>query len=410
VEHGRLDFLVLECLAERTIALRQIERLRDADAGFDPWLRERMTALLAPCLARGVRIVTNAGAANPLGAARLVAAVAREAGIRVRVAAVLGDDVADVLRDADAVSANAYLGGDAIADALDRGADVVVTGRVADASLFAAPARHAYQWGVDDWPALAGALTAGHLLECAGQLTGGYFADPGFVDVPGLAELGFPYADIDETGGIVVGKLPGSGGVIDARTCTQQLLYEVHDPSAYVTPDATLDLTGVSFVPLDADRVRVDGCAGAPPPTTYKVTIATWAGYVGEGEISYAGPGCLARADLAVDIIEKRLRGSGMPIEELRCDRIGVDAVFRGRSALHPSSALAEPAEVRVRVSARTPDRAVAERVGREVTGLWTNGPAGGGGARRGVSEQLALRSETIDRRAVKPRIEWVMA
>ena len=406
VERGALDFLVLECLAERTIALRQIERLHDADAGFDPWLRERMTALLAPCLARGVRIVTNAGAANPLSAARLVAAVAREAGVPVRVAAVMGDDVTGLLPDRSAVvSANAYLGGGAIVNALDRGAPVVVTGRVADASLFAAPARHAYHWGADDWPALAGALTAGHLLECAGQLTGGYFADPGFVDVPGLAELGFPYADIDETGGVVVGKLPGTGGVIDARTCTQQLLYEVHDPSAYITPDATLDLTEVSFAPLDADRVRVDGCAAVAPPTTLKVTVATWAGYVGEGEISFAGPGCLARADLAVDIVEKRLRGSGLPIDELRCERIGVDAVFRGRSAVRT-----EPAEVRVRVSARTPDRWVAERVGREVTGLWTNGPAGGGGARRTVSEQLALRSEAIDRNIVAPWIEWVEA
>lgn len=407
-ERGELDFLVLECLAERTIALRSLERLHDADAGFDPLLRERMLALLGPCVAGGVRIVTNAGAANPVGAARLVATVARELGVRVKVAAVTGDDLTWMWRDPDVVAAQAYLGSEAIVRALDAGADVVVTGRVADASLFAAPPWHVHGWRADDWPALAGALTAGHLLECAGQLTGGYFADPGMAEVPGLAELGFPFADVDAAGGVVVGKLPGTGGVLDPRTCTQQLLYEVHDPAAYVTPDATLDLSGITFTELGDDRVRVDGCAASPPPATLKVTLATWAGFVGEGEISYAGPGCVARADLAIDVVEKRLRASGLPIEDLRCERIGVDAVRRGADA-RPAAGV-EPAEVRVRVVGRTPERSVAERIGREVTGLWTNGPAGGGGARRSVTEQLALTSTAIDRADVATAIEWVDA
>ena len=403
VERGNLDFLVLECLAERTMALRELERLDNPAAGFDPWLRERVLALLAPCVARGVRIVTNAGAANPVAAAREVASVARQLGVTVRVAAVLGDDVTSMSGDPAVIAAHAYLGGDAIVRALDDGADVVVTGRVADASLFAAPVWHAHGWRADNWRALAGALTAGHLLECAGQLTGGYFADPGVVDVPGLAELGFPFADVDASGGVVLGKLRGSGGVLDTRTCTQQLLYEVHDPAAYVTPDATLDLSGVSFTELGADRVRVDGCTASSPPATLKVSVATRAGYVGEGEISYAGPGCLARAQLAIDVVEKRLRASGLPIESLRCERIGVDAVRRG-----PAAPECEPAEVRVRVAARTPTRAAAERVGREVTGLWTNGPAGGGGARRSVTEQLALAADTVERAAVTTHIEWV--
>jgi len=405
VEQGALDFLVLECLAERTMALRQLEQQHDPEAGFDPLLRERMSALLAPCADRGVRLVTNAGAANPIGAAHAIASVAREAGVRVRIAAVWGDDVEHAFSDPDMIAAHAYLGADAIVSALHQGAEVVVAGRVADASLFAAPFLYAHGWSPDDWPVLGAALTAGHLLECAAQLTGGYFADPGVVDVARLAELGFPYADVDERGGVVVGKLPSSGGVLDTRTCTQQLLYEVHDPSCYLTPDATLDLSGVCFTELDEHRVRVDGWAAGPPPPTLKVVLASQAGFVGEGEISYAGPGCLARADLAIDVVERRIRASKLPIEELRGERIGVDAVHRGATA-----DAGEPREVRIRVSGRTRTREAAERIGREVLGLWTNGPAGGGGARRWVTEQVALRTDAIDRAAVASVIEWVEA
>jgi hypothetical protein len=404
VERGELDFLVFECLAERTIALRHLERRRDPSAGFDPLLRDRMTAVLAAADARGVRIVTNAGAANPRSAAAVIADVARNASLSLRIAVVLGDDVLDLLDAPDAISANAYLGSEGIVRALDDGADVVVTGRVADAALFAGPLMHAHGWALDDWDHLASALAAGHLLECAGQVTGGYFADPGINDVAGLAALGFPFADVDADGGVEISKVSGSGGVVNIRTCTEQLLYEVHDPGAYITPDAVVDFSCARFTQVGESRVALHGVRAGPPPATLKVAVGSPAGFVGEGEISYAGPGCVARADLALEIVEKRLRDAGLDAEQLRFERIGVDAVHRGGGT--PSS-LGIP-EVRVRVAGRVRSEADAERIGREVTGLWLNGPAGGGGARRMVTEEIAIRSTTVPRGLVHPVVEWV--
>ncbi len=404
VERGDLDFLVFECLAERTIALRQLERRRDPRAGFDPLLRDRMTAVLAIARERGVRIVTNAGAANPSGAAQVIADVARDASLALRIGVVLGDDVLDLLDAPDAISANAYLGSEGIVRALADGADVVVTGRVADAALFAAPLVHAHGWTMDDREHLASALVAGHLLECAGQVTGGYFADPGVNDVAGLADLGFPFADVDADGAVEISKVAGTGGVVNVRTCTEQLLYEVHDPAAYVTPDAVVDLSGARFTQAGESRVAVHGVRAGPPPTTLKVSVGYPAGFVGEGEISYAGPGCLARADLALEILEKRLRDAGLDAEQFRFERIGVDAVHRGGGASAPPDA----PEVRVRVAGRVRSEAAAERIGREVTGLWLNGPAGGGGARRTVTEEIEIRSTSVPRDLVHPRVEWV--
>jgi len=404
VERGELDFLVFECLAERTVALRQLERRRDPAAGFDPLLCDRMTAVLAACRARGVRVVTNSGAANPRGAAAVIAEVARAASLPLRIGVVLGDDVLDLLDAPGAISANAYLGSEGIVQALDDGADVVVTGRVADAALFAGPLVHAHGWAMDDWEHLAAALAVGHLLECAGQVTGGYFADPGVHDVAGLADLGFPFADVGADGGVEISKVAGTGGVVNVRTCTEQLLYEIHDPTRYLTPDAVVDLSQVEFTEVGESRVALRGVSAGPPPPTLKVSVGTLAGFVGEGEISYAGPGCLARADLALEIVEKRLRDAGLHAEQFRFERIGVDAIRRGVHVSSPS----DPAEVRVRVAGRVRTEADAERIGREVTGLWLNGPAGGGGARRFVTEEIAIRSTMVPRGLVHPRVEWV--
>ena len=310
----------------------------------------------------------------------------------------------DLLDAPDAISANAYLGSEGIVQALDDGADVVVTGRVADAALFAGPLVHAHRWARDDWEHLASALTVGHLLECAGQVTGGYFADPGVNDVPGLADLGFPFADVGADGRVEIAKVAGTGGVVNVRTCTEQLLYEVHDPARYVTPDAVVDFSRVGFTEVGESRVAVHGVDAGPPPATLKVSVGSVAGFVGEGEISYAGPGCLARADLALEILEKRLRDAGLDAVQFRFDRIGVDATRRGADAPVPN----DLAEVRVRVAGRVRTEADAERIGREVTGLWLNGPAGGGGARRRVTEEVAIRSTTVPRALVPTRVEWV--
>jgi hypothetical protein len=413
-ERGDLDYLVFECLAERTIAAAQRDRRADPTGGYNEWLADRMAAVLAPARRRGTRIITNMGAANPMAAAAVVADVARAQGIRgLRVAAVVGDDVLAQVRGGDLpllerattvaslgdsiVSANAYLGVGPLLDALRRGADVVVTGRVADPSLFLAPLIHDLGWPRQDWRLLATGTAVGHLLECAGHVTGGYFADPGLKPVPDLARLGFPLAEVTDDGSVVITKPAGSGGRVSVATVTEQLLYEVHDPAAYVTPDVVADFSGVHLAQVGEDRVGVTGVRGRPGPDRLKVSIGYLDSWIGTGEISYAGPNALGRGRLALDIVRERLQLIGVPTTETRFELIGVDAVHRG--AGRPVTG--EPAEVRVRVAARTPDLRSARRVGHEVTALWLNGPAGGGGASRTATEDLAVVSVLLPRTSV---------
>jgi hypothetical protein len=418
-ERAEIDYLIFECLAERTIALAQQERQRDPSRGYDPFLEARMRAVLATCRRRGIRIVTNAGAANPIAAATLVRDIARELGLTVRVAAVTGDDVLHLaregaLRDAcdrpfeppdDVLSANVYLGAEPIVEALAGGADVVITGRVADPSLFLAPLVHELGWRFDDWTRLARGTIAGHLLECAGQVTGGYFADPGFKSVENLARLGFPIGDVAEDGTTVITKLPDAGGCVTTTTCTEQLLYEMHDPAAYATPDVVADITGATLTEVGRDRVRLDGVAGRDRPAALKVSVGYHDGFVGEGQISYAGPGAVARGRLALEIAAERLRITGVPHSELRVDLIGVNALHG--SAL---SAGRDPYEVRARVAARSQRREDARRIGEEVETLYTNGPSGGGGVTKTVREVVAVTSAFVPRDALRPVVEWLDA
>ena len=417
--HGRLDYLVFECLAERTTALAQQARARDPEAGFDPLLRERMQAVLPACRARGVRIITNMGAANPVAAAAAVRDIARHLRLHgLRVAAVIGDDVLDQVRTDRhhleetggsvaalgdrLVSANAYIGADPIVEAIARGADVIVTGRAADPSLFLAPLIHEFGWDRDDWNCLGAGTVVGHLLECAGQVTGGYFADPGVKDVPELWRLGFPIADVSADGAAVITKVAGSGGRVTRATCKEQLLYEIHDPSAYVTPDVIADFSSVRFIDDGEDRVRVEGARGTARPALLKVSVGYRDGHIGEGQISYAGTGATARAQLAIEIVTERLRLTGVKVDELRCDLIGVNAM-RGSAVVPPGG---EPHEVRVRIAGRTTGAADAARIGHEVEALYTNGPAGGAGATRLVRDVLAVGSTFMPREHVQCHVD----
>lgn len=421
-EHGRLDYLVFECLAERTIALAQRDRLRDPESGYNEWLGDRMAAVLDQCASQGITVITNMGAANPLAAARLVADLARARGLSaVRVAAVTGDDVLSLVKGGDLpllerdgavsslgdaiVSANAYLGCAAVVEALALGADVVITGRIADPSLYLAPLVHEFGWSTADWDLLGKGTCVGHLLECAGQVTGGYFADPGFNEVPELARLGFPIAEVAEDGSFTITKVPGSGGRVTVSTCTEQLLYEVHDPSAYVSPDVVADFSGARLTQVGEDEVAVSGITGRPRPDTLKVSVGYFDSYVGEGEISYAGPNAVARGRLALDVVRDRLDLIGVPTTETRFELIGVDAVHRGavRSAV-------EPQEVRVRVAGRTTSLGQARRIGHEVTALWLNGPAGGGGATRRAYQVIAIDSVLLPREQVTTEITVLAA
>lgn len=416
-EQGEIDYLVFECLAERTIALAQRARSADPAAGYDPLLEERMRAVLATCSRKGIRIVTNMGAANPLAAAARVRAIAHALGLaKLKVAAVVGDDVLDTVRAGDylddsgqpvgrlgarMLSANAYIGAQGLVEALAQGADVVITGRAADPALVLAPLIHEFGWAMDDWHRLGQGTLVGHLLECAGQITGGYFADPGYKDVAGLARLGFPIGEVAEDGSVVITKVAGSGGQVTAATCKEQLLYEIHDPRAYLTPDVTADFSNVRINEIGPDRVLVEGATGHPRPDTLKVSVGYVDSYIGEGQMSYAGPGALARARLALGIVEERLKLTRVQASEVRYDILGVNAMHRDQLA----AAQPEPYEVRIRVAGRTESLGEAVRIANEVESLYTCGPAGGGGAFKSARDIVAVKSVLLPRELVHPTV-----
>src|SRR5271163_677523 len=410
-ERGDIRYLGFECLAERTIALAQVQKLRDPSLGFDPLLRARMEAVLRPCAAAGIRIVTNMGAANPRAAALATAEVARRLGLRgLRIAAVSGDDVLDVVRSGhypllERQGDVASMGVAGIVEALREGADVVITGRVGDPALFVGPLVHEFGWALDDWDILGKATVLGHLLECAGQVTGGYFADPGYKDVPDLARLGFPIAEVAEDGSAMLSKVARSGGRLSVAACKEQLLYELLDPAAYLQPDVTADFSTVRFAELGPDRISVSGGTGRPRPDTLKVSVGYADSCVGEGQISYAGPGALARGRLALDIVRERLRLIGVRASETRFELIGVNAV-----RLTGGVEREEPAEVRVRVVGRTESMEEALRIGNEVETLYTNGPAGGGGAWKQARKVVAVVSTLVARDLVRPLVSYEAA
>lgn len=422
-QYADLDYLIFECLGERTVAAGQARRREDAQAGYDPLLVARIAAVIEHTLAAGTTIITNGGSANPLAAADAVATMLsqRDLGRPVRIAAVTGDDVEQVIRTDDPLvwetgqpvsahasellSANAYIGADALVAALEQDVDIVIAGRAADPSLYLAPMIHTFGWDAADHALLGAGTCVGHLLECAGQLTGGYFADPGPKDVPGLARLGFPYADVRADGSAVVGKLERSGGVLDERTCREQLLYEVHDPHAYLTPDVTADFSRVRFTSERPDHVRVSGATGAPRPADLKVSLGFRGGWTGEGQMTYAGPRAEDRARLAADVVLERLRAvHGIPTDALTVELIGTGSAFRGAPGARGREDVVIP-EVRLRVSGVLETREQADAVRWEVESLYTNGPAGGGGARGSVTEVVAIRAASLPREAVQTTV-----
>lgn len=420
IERGDIDFLAFECLAERTIAREALSRRNRQSDGYNPLLAERIRSVLPAARARGVRIISNMGAANPEAAAEAVVEIARASGLKgTRVAALLGDDVLNwVLAHAELafletgetvgsvrtqiVSANAYLGADAIAEALATGADVVITGRVADPALFLGLVVATHGWALDD-PRIAQGTVMGHLLECAGQITGGYFADPGKKDVLAPWALGFPYADIWPDGRVRIGKVAGSGGRIDRMTCTEQLLYEMHDPAAYVTPDCVLDVTDVGFAEIAPNLMEVTGARAGPRPDTLKVSVGYLEGFIGEGQISYAGINAVARARLAGEIVQKRLELRGYTYDDFRVELIGLESLHGAGTNAPPRP---EPYEVRLRVAGRTPDKTAAAVVGQEVETLLTNGPAGGAGEFKAMREILRVQSVLIPRSEIRCQVK----
>ncbi len=410
---GEVNAVVLECLAERTLVPGLRARRSNPEAGADPRLRRRLTPLLPVARANRCRVISNLGAANPAAAGRAIAKLGGELGCGgLRVAAVVGDDVLsqrDKIEweqsiEGDLLGAHAYLGSPALVEAIAGGADVVVTGRVADSALFSSELIPHLEPGD---AALAGATAVGHVLECSGQITGGNFEPPGGggLSARDFADLGFPVARVMPDGSAEIGLLRGAAGRVDPMTCTLQLLYEVHDPRAYITPDVTIDFTGVRFEQVGPNRVRMSGARAVGLPEKLKVSgFVDRPGVIADVEISFAGTGALDRARRAAEAL--RLRLSDWRDEDIVVDLVGVNSVL-GKASL---PLLAPPPEVRVHVSARCADIETAQIVEDEVYALTLSGPAGGGAVRSERRPRLEVVTGFISRELVTTSLQWTEA
>lgn len=423
-DRGQLDYLCFETMAEATVSAAQVRARRDPSfEGYDTYLDDRMQAVLPGCMKQGTRIITNQGWINPDGAARRIVHWLQKLGHKgVKVASVNGSLITDRVLQVtdrimengkptstlapDLISAEAYLGAEPIAQALAQGAQIVVTGRVADPSIFMAPMMHEFGWSASDWAKLGQGMGIGHLMECGAQVTGGYFSDPGFKDVPEPWNFGFPIAEVEPDGTAILGKVAGTGGEVSLRTVKEQMLYEVHDPANYLTPDVVVDFTTARLEQVGPDRVRVSGIGGKPRTPTLKASIGCTEGFIGEDMFFYAGPGALRRAELARTILTERFRIVGLEAQDIRIDFLGLNAIH---GAATPADA-PEPYEIGVRVAARTRTREQANKVGREVDGMAVSGIAHTGKrvphADR-IREVIGVWSSLVPREAVPASISY---
>ncbi|HSU21953.1 DUF1446 domain-containing protein (plasmid) [Comamonadaceae bacterium OTU4NAUVB1] len=423
-ERGELDYLCFETMAEATVSAAQVRMRRDPTfPGYDTYLDDRMRAVLPACMRNGTRIVSNQGWVNPGAAARRIVELLREMGIHgVKVAAVGGSLITDrVLELTDTIletgaptrtlassliSAEAYQGAEPIVEALRAGARIVVTGRVADPSIFMAPMMFEFGWDPLDHARLGAGNGIGHLLECGAQVTGGYFSDPGFKDVPTPWDFAFPIAEVEEDGSVVITKVGGTGGAVTLRTVKEQMLYEVHDPANYLTPDAVVDFTGARLEQVGPDRVRITHLGGKPRTPTLKVSIGCTEGFIGEDMFFYAGPGALRRARLAKQVLEERFKIVKLQAEDLRIDFLGLNAIH-GEAT--PADA-PEPYEIAVRVAARTRTREEAVKVGREVDGMAVSGIAHTGKRvphQDRFREVIGVWSALVPRERITPTVDY---
>lgn len=418
LEKGNLDYIGFECLAERTIAIAQQQKLLNPEKGYNGLLEYRMEKVLPLAYNNKVKVITNMGAANPQSAVNVICKMAEEMGLKgLKVAGVFGDDVFEKLDlykntavwetgkplkelDGEVVSANVYMGIDGIVKALEGGADIIITGRVSDPALFLAPLVYEFGWDLDNYDLMGKGTLIGHLLECGGQVTGGYYAEPGKKNVERPWDLGFPIIEASENGDFNVSKVEGSGGLVTKDTCTEQMIYEIHNPKEYFTPDCVADFSNVTFDNIGKDLVEVKGATGREKTDTLKVSLGYKDCFIGEGQISYGGPNCFERAKLAAEIVEKRLNLTNVKYDELKIDFIGINSIYKNSDREYHT-----PEEIRLRVAARTKEKHDAVQIGNEVETLYTNGPAGGGGATKSVSEIVSVASILIPRSDVEAKV-----
>jgi len=426
VKGGPIDYLMMDYLAEVTMSIMQKQKSRDPKAGYARDFVPLMERILPDVVAKGIRVTSNAGGVNPRGCAEAVLEVARKLGLKgkVRVGLVSGDDIlarldeliakGHALTDMDTgrplsdvrdrvLSANAYLGMSPVVEALDRGANVVVTGRVTDTGLTLGPLVHEFGWPREDWDLIAAGTIAGHIIECGAQSSGGnLLRDWRKVK---LENPGFPIAEAQADGTFVITKHPGTDGVVNVPSVTEQLVYEMGDPHNYITPDGIADFTTIQLRPDGRNWVRVSGIRGYPRTDKLKVSIAYFYGYKAVGTLVYAWPDAYDKAKRADHVLRARLRDLGLEFEEILTEYVGVDATH-GRLAGPPSPDLAE---VQLRVGVRARERAPVERFTREIAPLVLTGPpsvTGFAGGRPAVEEIVAYWPALIDRGEIEPHVK----
>jgi hypothetical protein len=430
VRAGGLDYLTMDYLAEVTMSILQKMRARDPQAGYATDFVDQMERILTDCHEQGVKVVANAGGVNPAACAEALGAVARRLGLRVQIATVSGDDLMPRLEElldtghaltnldtgeplrshlGDVRSANAYLGAFPIAEVLAAGADIVVTGRVTDASLTIGPLIHEFGWSPEDYDLLAAATVAGHIIECGTQATGGNYDR--WREVPDLAGIGFPVVEFEPTGQFVVTKPAGTGGLVDTGTVTAQLLYEIGDPAAYAGPDVVSDFTSVRLMQEGRDRVRVTGVTGTAPTGSYKVSIGIQAGWRTVAQLAVGGPDAVDKARITADILFTRLAEDGTTFgpDDVAVEVLGANTLYPGMLAENGR----EPSEVVLRIAVRSPERRPGDHLGREVASLLTSGPpglTGFAGGRPRPSEVIGFWPALVDKDAVGPLVTVLAA
>jgi hypothetical protein len=426
IRGGPIDYLTLDFLAEVTMSILQKLRARNSEAGYARDLVDIAGRALPESVARGIKVITNAGGVNPEACRKSIAEVAARAGLtgRLKIGVVTGDDILSRLdayldRGLDlanldtgaplasirsrVLSANAYFGARPIAEALARGADWVITGRCTDASLTLGPLLHAFRWPQEDWDRLAAGTVAGHIIECGAQCTGGN-CQADWQTIPNLAEIGYPIVECEPDGTFTVTKHKGTGGRVSVGSVTEQLLYEIGDPRRYVTPDCVADFTTIRLEQTGEDRVRCSGIKGYPATDSYKVSISYSAGFEAVGLLIYSWPDAYQKAQAADQVLRQRLDRLGLKYERITTEFVGANACH-GRLAGEPS---ADIAEVVLRVAVASGDRTAVERFTKELAPLALNGPptvAGLGSGRPKVEEVVAYWPALLPKNEVHPQV-----
>jgi hypothetical protein len=433
VTGGPVDYLMMDYLAEVTMSILQKQKSRDPARGYATDFITQMERILPTIVAKGIKVTANAGGVNPKACAMAVAAVARKLGLngKLTIGVVTGDDLlgrldgliarGHDLKNLDTgrplhdvrdhvLSANAYLGAAPVVEALQRGAQVVITGRVTDTGLTLGPLMHAFGWADDAWDQIAAGTVAGHIIECGAQCSGGNCLHD-WKRIPDLANVGYPIVEARSDGSFDIVKHPGTGGRIDVASVTEQLVYEMGDPRAYITPDGVADFTSIELRQVSKDRVQVSGVRGKPATDKLKVSVAYFYGYKAVGTLVYAWPDALAKAKAADRILRRRLDDLGLKFEAIHTEFVGADATH-GPLALQDVDVAAIP-EVQLRVGVRARDEAPVDRFTREIAPLILNGPpsvTGFAGGRPKPEEIVAYWPALIDKKMVQPAVELIEA